>query len=186
MQATVAGYEAPAAPSRPLVLPVAEVLSKISAAAAALILLGITGFVLVEIALRALRGSGTNVLVEFVGYGLAGMTFLAASSTMREGGLVRVSILLARVPAGVRRLLDALCLLATIAAVGIAAWFVTADMWRSYERGYETDSLVALPMWLPPLPLMVGVALFLLDMLVHLFLVISGQARIADDSPEVI
>lgn len=182
----MADYEAPAAPPTPLVLPVVHLLSKVSAAAAALILLGITGFVLVEIALRLVRGSGTNVLVEFVGYGLAGMTFLAASSTMREGGLVRVSILLERVPAGVRRVLDTLCLLATIAAVGIAAGFVGADMWRSYQRGYETDSLLALPMWLPPLPLMLGISVFLLDMLVHLVLVATGQIRIADESPEVI
>lgn len=180
------GFESAPAPSQPLVLPVVRMLSKISAALATLILLGIAGFVLVEITLRMVRGTGTNVLVEFVGYGLAGMTFLAASSTMREGGLVRVNILLERVPAGARRLLDALCLLATIAVVGIAAWFVAADMWRSYERAYETDSLVPLPMWLPPLPLLAGVTLFLLDMLVHLVLVVSGQARIADDSPEVI
>ena len=57
-------------------------LSKAGAAAAALILVGMAAYVLIEIALRATRGSGTNVLVEFVGYGLAGLTFLAASSTM--------------------------------------------------------------------------------------------------------
>lgn len=161
-------------------------LSKAGAAAAALILVGMAAYVLIEIALRATRGSGTNVLVEFVGYGLAGLTFLAASSTMREGGLVRVSVLLERCGPGVHRALDALCLLATIAAVALFGWHVGADMWRSFERDYETDSLFPLPMWVPPLPLMLGLAIFLLDMLLHLVLVVRGQARLAEQSPDAI
>lgn len=161
-------------------------LSKASSAAAALILVGMTAYVLIEIALRGTRGSGTNVLVEFVGYGLAGLTFLAASSTMREGGLVRVSVLLERCGPGVRRVLDTICLVATIAAVALGAWFVGADMWRSFERGYETDSLFPLPMWVPPLPLLLGMVVFLLDMLLHLVLVVRGRARLAEHSPDVI
>jgi TRAP-type C4-dicarboxylate transport system permease small subunit len=161
-------------------------LSKSGAAAAALILVGMAAYVLVEIVLRATRGSGTNVLVEFVGYGLAGLTFLAASSTMREGGLVRVSVLLERCGPGVHRALDTLCLLATIAAVALLGWYVGADMWRSFERDYETDSLFPLPTWVPPLPLMLGLVIFLLDLLLHLVLVVRGQARLAEHSPDVI
>jgi TRAP-type C4-dicarboxylate transport system permease small subunit len=74
----------------------------------------------------------------------------------------------------------------TIMTIGIFAWYVGADMWRSFQRGYETDSLVALPMWVPPFPLLLGMAVFLLDMCVLLVQVLSGSARVADESPEVI
>lgn len=161
-------------------------LSRASAAAAIAVLLGITLYVLIEIGLRALRGSGTNVLVEFVGYGLAAITFLAASATMREGGLVRVGILLDRVSPGVRRALDVVCLLSTIAVVGMCAWYVANDMWRAWDRGYETDSLLALPSWLPPLPMFLGMLSFLLDMALHLVLVGGGTISIANESPDVI
>lgn len=161
-------------------------LSKAGAFASALILVSITAFTLIEIVLRLVRGSGTNVVVEFTGYGLAGMTFLAAGATMREGGFVRVSILLDRLPQAARRVCDVICILVTIAMIGIVAWFVGTDMWRSLQRGYETDSLVVLPLWLPPLPLLVGMAVFLLDMLELLVQVASGSARVADESPEVI
>jgi TRAP-type C4-dicarboxylate transport system permease small subunit len=165
---------------------VADLLSKAGAAAAAIILIGVTAFTLIEIALRVLRGSGTNVVVEFVGYSLAAMTFLAASSTMREGGFVRIALVVERLPPAARRACDFICVLATLVSVGMAAAFIGSDMWRSFQRGYETDSLVALPMWLPPLPLMIGLVIFLLDMLLLLVGVARGTAQVADEAPEVI
>jgi TRAP-type C4-dicarboxylate transport system permease small subunit len=152
---------------------------------AGLVLAVITAYTLIEVALR-LAGHATSVVVEFVGYSLAAMTFLAASATMREGGMVRVGILLARVPPNVHRALDTFCLICTIATLGLVAWFVGRDMLQSYERSYETDSLLPLPSWLPPLPLFLGLIAFLVDMLLHLVLVVRGQARLSDDSPDVI
>jgi TRAP-type C4-dicarboxylate transport system permease small subunit len=58
---------------------------------AGLILIAITAYSIIEIVSRTLFGASSNVLVEFVGYGLAAMTFLAAGRTMREGHLVRVN-----------------------------------------------------------------------------------------------
>jgi TRAP-type C4-dicarboxylate transport system permease small subunit len=161
-------------------------LSRATRLAAGLILVGMTAFILVEILLRLLRGTGTNVLVEFIGYALAGMTFLAASGTMRDGGMVRIGLVLSRVPAGVRRILDMFCVLCGIATVGTATFFVTREMWQSFQRGYETDSLVALPSWLPPVPLLLGMVVFLLDMLLQLALVASGRLVLPDDSPDAI
>lgn len=152
---------------------------------AGVLLVAMTAYTLVEIALRLL-GRPSNVVVEFVGYGLAGMTFLAASSTMRDGGMVRVALLLSRMPPKVRRVLDLFCLLCGIATIGTAAWFVGEHMLQSYDRGYETDSLVPLPAWLPPLPLLLGLVAFVLDMLLHLVLVARGEVKLADDSPDIV
>jgi TRAP-type C4-dicarboxylate transport system permease small subunit len=151
---------------------------------AGLILIAITAYSIIEIVSRTLFGVSSNVLVEFVGYGLAAMTFLAAGRTMREGHLVRVNVVLQFCPPGVRRLLDAFCLLCAIAVVAMVAYYVWLDMHRSFMRGYETDSLVALPMWLPPLGLFAGMVAFVLDMLVYLLLVVTGRLRLADDASE--
>lgn len=153
---------------------------------AGVVLVGMVAFILVEIVLRVTRGAGTNVLVEFVGYGLAAMTFLAASAAMREGGMVRVGLLLSRVRPGVRRVLDTFCIACGIAMIGLVTVFVARDLLQALERGYETDSLFALPAWLPPLPMFLGLAAFLLDLLLHLVLVASGRTALADDSPDVI
>lgn len=161
-------------------------LSRFTGALAGVVLALLGGYILLEIGLRALRGSGTNVVVEFIGYGLAALTFLGASATMRDGGMVRVGILLERAPRGVRRLLDVVCLLCGLGAVGLLAWFVGVDMLRSFQRGYETDSIVALPQWLPPLPMFVGMLVFLLDMLAQLVHVVVLGHALPTESPDVI
>lgn len=161
-------------------------LSQAAGMLASLVLVLLAAYILLEIGLRALRGTGTNVLVEFIGYGLAALTFLGASATMRDGGMVRVAIVLERLPAGARRLLDVLCLACGLVSVGLLAWFVGTDMLRSFDRGYETDSIVALPQWLPPLPMFVGMVVFLLDMLAQLVRVVAFGHALPTESPDVI
>jgi TRAP-type C4-dicarboxylate transport system permease small subunit len=165
---------------------VAAMIARISSLLAGVVLVGMAGYTIVEIVSRKALGSGSNVLVEFIGYGLATMTFLGAAQTMREGGLIRVNVVLHFAPPRVHQILDAFCLLCGIAVIAFAAHFVWLDILRSYTRGYETDSLVALPLWLPPLGLLVGMVVFLLDMLVHLILVVVRGQRLADESPEAL
>lgn len=161
-------------------------LSRLSSLLAGFILIGITGFTLWEIARRALFGTSSNVLVEFVGYGLAAMTFLGASQTMRAGDLVRVNVLLQFTPPRLRRAFDAFCLSCGLAVVGFAGWFVFQDMHRSFLRDYETDSVVPLPLWIPPLGLLMGMLVFSLDAIALLLLVFAGRYRLADESADAI
>ena len=114
------------------------------------------------------------------------MTMLAASQTMRDGGLIRVNILLQFASPPVRKVLDAFCILCGIFVLGIAAWFVFLDMQRSFTRGYETDSLIPLPLWLPPLGLFIGMVAFLLNMAAYLALVMTNKLVLADESPDEI
>ena len=157
-----------------------------SAAVAGFILISMTAYTIIEIVRRTLFGSSSNVLTEFVGYGLAAMTMLAASKTMREGGLIRVNVLLQFASPRVRQVLDAFCLLCGMFVLVLAAYYVWIDMQRSFTRGYETDSLIPLPMWLPPLGLFIGMLAFLLNMAALLFLVITERLVLADKSPDEI
>ena len=165
---------------------IAASIARISSLLAGAVLVAIAGYTIVEIILRAVFGAGTNVLVEFVGYGLATMTFLGAAQTMREGGLIRVNVVIHFIPPRIRQLVDTFCLLCGIAVIGLAATFVWADIHRSFTRGYETDSLVPLPLWLPPLGLFIGMVVFLLDMALHLVLVVMRRQKLADESPEAL
>ena len=164
----------------------AEWIAKASAVVAGTILIAMTAYTIIEIARRTVFGTSSNVLVEFVGYGLAAMTMLAASQTMRDGGLIRVNLLLQFASPGVRRMLDVFCLLCGMFVLGLAAYYVWIDMLRSFTRGYETDSLIPLPLWLPPLGLFIGMAAFLLNMAALLVLVLTKQAVLADESPDEI
>ncbi len=165
---------------------IAERIAKGSAVVAGTILIAMTAYTIIEIARRTVFGSSSNVLVEFVGYGLAAMTMLAASQTMREGGLIRVNILLHYAPPRVRQVLDAFCLLCGMFVLCFAAYYVWLDMLRSFTRGYDTDSLVPLPLWVPPAGLFVGMLAFLVNMAAFLWLVLARKAVLADESPDEI
>ena len=154
-------------------------LSRGAAVVAGIILIYVLGHTLVEITLRTLFGRSTNVVIEYAGYGLAAMTYLGLSDAMRSGTLVRVSVILDLLPRGARRWLDAFCVLVTLLATLFVIWFVWVDMSRSYARDFWTESIVPLPAWLPPIGLIVGLAVFALDLALHLVLVLRGEVEIA-------
>lgn len=164
---------------------ISKLISGGAAVVAGIVLVLMTAYTLVEITLRGTLGIASNILVEFVGYGLATVTFLGAAQTLRDGSLVRVSLVLRFVPAGLRRVLDVVCLICAMAAISWTAWFVFGDMQRSFSRGYETDSLLPLPLWVPPLGLLVGMLVFLLEMVSWLILVVVDKAELPTMSSEV-
>lgn len=154
-------------------------LSRVAGVIAAMVLIYVLGHTLVEITLRTLFDRSTNVVIEYAGYGLAAMTYLGLSDAMRAGTLVRVSVLLNRMPRGARRVLDAFCVLVTLFATLFVIWFVWVDMSRSYAREFWTESIVPLPAWLPPIGLIVGLAVFALDLLLHFVLILRGEVELA-------
>jgi TRAP-type C4-dicarboxylate transport system permease small subunit len=157
-------------------------ISRIASVTSAVILIYVTVHTLLEITLRTLFSVSTAVVVEFAGYGLASMTFLALSDTMRAGTLVRVNVLLNFVPKGVRRALDVFCVASTFALTMFVTYFFVIDIKRSFDRGFQTDSVVPLPSWLPPIGVVVGLTIFAIDLLLHLVLILRGEVEIHDTS----
>ena len=153
--------------------------------AAGIVLVSMTLYTLIEITLRTLFGYSTNVLVEFVGYGLAAMTFLGLGQTLREGGLIRINVALQFAPPLLRRVLDVFCILCGLGVMAVATWYVGADLARSFARGYETDSVVALPQWVPPFGLFIGMLVFIVEMMARLIQVALGHEVLSDESPDV-
>lgn len=160
-------------------------LVRLSSFLASLLLVYVTAHTLIEIVLRTVFGRPTAVVVEFVGYALAGMTYLALADSMRSGSLVRVNILLNFVPPWVRRTLDAFCILLTLVLVLFIAWFFLGDMQRNWSRGIDTDSVVPMPVWIPPMALTMGLVVFALDLIMQFVLVVTGKTVIRDDSSGV-
>jgi len=159
-------------------------ISRLAAVLSSAILVYVTVHTIAEIALRTLFNRPTNVVVEFAGYGLAAMTYLALSDAMRAGSLVRVNVLLNVMPAGIRRALDAFCVLNALLITIFLAWYVWFDMRRSYVREFQTESIVPLPAWLPPTALLVGLIVFAVDLVLHLVLILRGEAAIVGGDGE--
>jgi TRAP-type C4-dicarboxylate transport system permease small subunit len=143
-------------------------ISKGAAVVSAALLVVMVLHVLLEIVLRSFFASSTFVLDEFVGYGVAAMTFLTLGYALEEGSLIRVQLLLNRSPPPARRGLEILCAVLTLAL----SLFLIGHFWKSvsrnWSRGAVSQSIAEVPLWLPEGLVLLGIALFALQLFAHL------------------
>lgn len=98
---------------------------------------------------------------DFSGFMLAGATFLALAHTLRAGGHIRVNLVVARLPVRVQVGAEAFTLLAAIALVGYAAWFMVALVLESVHYGDVSNGIVPVALWIPQSIAAFGIALLL-------------------------
>jgi TRAP-type C4-dicarboxylate transport system permease small subunit len=129
--------------------------------------------ILLEIVLRSVFAGSTFVLDEFVGYGVAAMTFLSLGYALEQGALIRVQLLLTRSAPPARRGLEIVAAGLTLAL----SLFLIAYFWKSvsrnWSRGAVSQSIAEVPLWLPEGLVLLGLALFALQLLAYLVRLLS-------------
>ncbi|WP_375055214.1 TRAP transporter small permease [Zobellella sp. DQSA1] len=128
------------------------------------LILYITGHILLEIVLR-LFGRSTFVLDEFVGYAVATMTFLGLGYALDRGSLIRVKLLVDKLPSRWHWLPELLSTLVALFTFATLAWYWGRNVWRSYQRGTTSDTLADTPLWLPEGMVWLGMVLLCLTLL---------------------
>lgn len=120
------------------------------ATAALVVLLGV---VAVNVAARALfdaTGQAVNLMIpgaiELSRYALMVLVF-AALPRAAEAGMVRVDLVIERLPTGLRAGLERLWAIGTAVFGASAAWLLLAGAWLEAGRGYVTQDL-EIPMWI--------------------------------------
>ncbi|MGO4525686.1 TRAP transporter small permease [Microvirga sp. 2MCAF35] len=124
------------------------------------------------------RGPGINIPAgdDFAAWSMASMAFLGLAYTFRSGELIRIGLVLDRLPAAGRRAVEIVCLIIGSAIVTFFAWHavqMTYDSWRFNDM---SQGVVAVPLWLPQLGYSLGLtilAVAFMDELVH---VLTGGA----------
>ena len=139
---------------------------------AALAILFICAVVTAQVGLNVLArlgGPGWSYAIpsyaDFAGYALAAASFLALPHTLRRGAHIRVTLLSGRVPVPLRRPLDAAMLLLAAGLAGFAAWWVWALVAESLHSGDISPGMVAVPLWLPQVPVALGLTLLAVALL---------------------
>lgn len=154
-------------------------ISRASAALAALIVVAMTLLILYEIVLRSLFSTSTFVLDEFVGYGVAASTFLSLGYALEHRSLIRVGLLVQRLRGLPLRVLEAVCALGGLWATTLLLYFMGLTAWRSFSRGRTSSSIAEVPSWIPETLVVVGIAVFWLQLLAYLL------RQVADTPPPV-
>jgi TRAP-type C4-dicarboxylate transport system permease small subunit len=102
---------------------------------------------------------------DFAGYFLATATFMALAHTLREGGHIRVNLVVQTLPPGLRWVLEMAALALGVLVAGTATWFCIGLVGESLRYGDMSTGIVAVPLWIPQLPMVAGLALLTVALL---------------------
>ena len=126
------------------------------------------------IVIRFVLNGSTVWQTEAVIYLVIAATLLGLPYVQRLRGHVNVDLVPLALPAGARKVLAIITLSVSIAIVAVMFWY-GYDYWHfAWERGWRSETVWAVPLWIPYLALPVGFALFLLQLVADLVAVIIG------------
>ncbi|MBL0404153.1 TRAP transporter small permease [Microvirga aerilata] len=140
---------------------------------------------LLMMALSLGREAGMNIPAgdDFAAWSMAAMAFLGLAHTFRSGELIRVGLVLDRLPASGRRGIEILCLVIGAAVILFFAFYalhMTYDSWRFNDM---SQGALAVPLWFPQLGYSVGLAILAIAFLDELAHVLTGHAPRYEKEP---
>jgi TRAP-type C4-dicarboxylate transport system permease small subunit len=152
----------------------ADGLSGLSAILAGLMLLLMVSHIILEMVLRTFFNRSTFVLDEFVGYEVAGLTALGLGHALRTGGLIRVSLLTRVLSDWQHRALELAVIVLTLAVCAFFCRYQYLAIDTSFARGTRSNTLAGTPLWLPMSVFLVGIIVFMIQLVAYALSVISG------------
>ena len=118
---------------------------------------------------------------DFAGYFLATASFMAFAYTLRQGAHIRVNLFVSRMSGSFRWIVEMIALAIAGAASAYATWFATSLMLESLHYGDKSTGMIAVPIWIPQISMVAGLALLTLafvDTLIESLR--AGQSVIVD------
>jgi len=164
----------------------------LAGAIAALSILGICLIVSAQVMLNILARFGGSELsftipsyADFAGYFLATATFMAMAYTLRSGGHIRVNLLVQNLPEKPRWLSEIFALSLGATTAGYATWYAGLLLGESLHYGDMSTGIVAIPLWIPQLPMVAGLGLLTVAFVDSLFEALhSGKPVLSDTGSE--
>ncbi|MET4808174.1 TRAP transporter small permease [Limibacillus sp. MBR-115] len=143
---------------------IADSLSKLALALAALILVYAVAHILLETLLRSVFSISTQVLNEFIGFATLSITFLSLSYTLRADGMIRVNLVTSILPKSYQQRLEALVSFFGCGLVGFFCIFLWRNFSKNWHRGAVSESVAEVPLWIPDAIVLIGASLLVLQL----------------------
>ena len=102
---------------------------------------------------------------DIVAWLTAASAFLALGHTFRHGELVRVGLWIDRLKPAARRHAEIAALTVALVFTGYMLWAVGKFVYESWKFNEVAQGLVRIPIWIPQLSFVVGVAIFFIAVL---------------------
>jgi TRAP-type C4-dicarboxylate transport system permease small subunit len=171
------GQGSPNAGAPPLLRPLLDGidrLSRLDGWLGAGCLVTLTALMLAEVLLRALSNvfpwvpADIPVAWEYSSYLMAATFTFGAAMTLRAGGHIRVTLVLARVSPATRRWMETVLAVLGVGFCGYLAWAMAYFTWRSFESGQTSVSSGTL-MWIPQIFVTFGIVLLTVQFVARFF-----------------
>ena len=141
-----------------------EWINELMAKLSALVLGLMTLLILVEILLWNVFSKSTMIADEYSAYGLAGLIFLGAGYTLKEKGHIRITLVLNLLPEKVARVVEFIAGVVATLFLG----YITFQLYRmtasAFRYGSTSGTLTDTPLWIPQAVVVLGAAVFTLQM----------------------
>ena len=112
---------------------------------------------------------------DIVSWLCAACAFLALAHTFRHGDLVRVGVFLDRLPERARWTAEVAALVLTALFTAYMLWAVTRFVYFSYAFNEVAQGLIRVPIWIPELSLVIGIAIFWIALIDELLTVLRKE-----------
>jgi TRAP-type C4-dicarboxylate transport system permease small subunit len=149
-------------------------LSRLDGWLGAACLVTLTSLMIAEVAVRALSNvipwvpGDIPVAWEYSSYLMAATFTFGAAMTLRAGGHIRVTLVLARVSPVVRRRMEVVLAMLGTGFCGFLAWSMAYFTWRSFESGQTSVSSGTL-VWIPQALVSFGIFLLAVQFVARFF-----------------
>ena len=145
-----------------------SLLSRAGAFLAILFMLLIVGLILLEILVRSLFGSSTQVASEYSGYFMVGLVLCGFALTFKDGAFIRINLLLSRLSPPAARACKIVAALLCLGITLYALVYCVEMVWESYSLDMRADTMAETPFWIPQLTLPIGLSLLALELILYI------------------
>ncbi|AEF53290.1 TRAP transporter small permease [Marinomonas posidonica] len=112
---------------------------------------------------------------DFAGYALAASTFLGLAYTFKEGGHIRVTLLIQRFSPVSRKWQEGLILAFSLALMSYVSYACAYMVYESYLYDEVSYGYIPVPLWIPQTPVAIGVIALNLAILDAFITVLKGK-----------
>jgi len=149
-------------------------ISLVSGALAAAMIVVAVAITCQMIFVRFVLNQSTIWQTETVIYLMVGATMIGLPYVQRMRGHVNVDLLPMMLAPPLRRLLALVTSLAAIVVIGLMVYYGSYMWYEAWRRGWTSDTVWGVKLWIPYLALPVGFGLYLLQLIADLLSVVFG------------
>lgn len=112
---------------------------------------------------------------DFTGFFLAAASFLALAYTLRQGGHIRVTLVISHLRPGLRHIFEIWCLLVASGVTVYFSWYTLSLVHESFIYNDLSPGMVAVPIWIPQSAVLLGLVVLSIALIDELIGALMGK-----------